>query len=269
MEKKKARVVKKPSLTVNKPQPEVKTPAAAQMVVEVEDEVPVDKKVMETLEKDTERVEEATKTLEEDIEKEVNREEAQMPEVVPTTSLPETGETKEVVKEFFKPGGMPPEIPSYKKKGSKSLLVWVIIVLVVAGLTGTGLTMLAKSKIFKLTSLVVKPTPTPKPEPIPTATPTPSVSRSDLKVQVLNGSGVAGAGSKMKDFLSGKGWTVADVGNANSFDYQQTVIYVKSGKEVYLSLLKNDLKDTYSVGTASATLATDVSFDAQVVVGQQ
>ena len=73
----------------------------------------------------------------------------------------------------------------------------------------------------------------------------------------------------MKDFLTGKGWTVADVGNANNFDYQKSVIYVKPDKEAYLSLLQDDLKDAYTVGTASATLSTDVSFDAQVVVGQQ
>lgn len=271
MEKKKTHTAKRASLTIDKPVVEKEAPPSAQMVVEVEDEgLPVDKKTIETLEKDAEKVEEAAAKLEEDIEKEVNREEAQMADLEVPASLPEKGEAKEVVKEFFKPGGVATEIPAYPEKSKgKSLLLWVVLVLVIAGLTGTLLTFAARGKSNNVTSFFVQPTPTPIPEPTPTPTPTPSVSRADLSIQVLNGSGVSGAGSKMKDFLTEKGWTVGDVGNADNFDYQKTVIYIHPDKEAYLSLLEDDLKDTYVVGTASATLSTDVSFDAQVVIGQQ
>ncbi len=269
MEKKKTHAANRPSLSEEKSKEEAKIPPAAQMVVEVEEEIPVDKKTIEIFEKDTAKVEEATQKLEEDIEKEVSREEAQIPDTVPAV-LPEKAQAKDVVKEFFKPGGIPPEIPAYSRKGKgNSLFLWVVIVLVVAGLTGTVLTLAAGRKSVKLTSFLVKTTPTPTPTPAAAPTPTPSVSRADLKIQVLNGGGVAGAGSKMKDFLTGKGYTVGDTGNADNFDYQNTVIYVKPDKEVYLSLLKDDLKDTYTVGSASATLSTDVNFDAQVIVGQQ
>jgi len=270
MDKKKSHSAKRPSLTMDKPKAEVETPAQAQMVVEVEEDmVPVNKKTIENLENDTVRVEEAAEKLEEDIEKEVNREEIQVSPPA-AASLPEKNETKEVVKEFFRTGGVPPEIPAYSKKDKgKSLLLWVIFVLAVAGLTGSLLMFAVKHKSAgHLTTFFVKPTATPTPEPAATPTPTQSVPRSDIKIQVLNGSGIAGAGSKMKDFLTGKGWTVADVGNANNFDYQESVIYVKPDKEAYLSLLQDDLKDTYAVGTASATLSTDVPFDAQVVVGK-
>lgn len=277
MDKKKTKTAaKRASLTVDKPKEPVKpAPVVAQMVVEVEDEgkgtVP-----LKTIEKDTQAVEEAAQKLEEDIEKELKSEEAQIFETKPEElktgekgkTLSSEEKTKEVVKEFFKSDSrVAPEIAAYQKNGgTKSFLIWIILTLVVAGLTGGGL-MLAVRGMPKLSSLAVKPTPTP--EPLPTPTPTPSASRADLKIQVLNGGGVAGAGSKMKDLLESKGYTVSNVGNADSFDFQSTEILVKSGKEAYLSLLESDLKADYSLGTSAATLSEESAYDARVTVGKE
>lgn len=274
MDKKKSKTTKRASLSTEKEKHVEKTPVPvmAPMVVEVEEEAaPVSEPAMAKIEKDTEAVEAAAQKLEDDIEKELDKTEPEPSKPPVTEVLPEREKTKAVVKEFFKGGGLPPEIPAYKNKGSKSLLLWAVIVLVVAGLTGTGLTMLVKGKGFKLPSFSVAPKQTLRPTPTPEilVTPTPTLLRSDLNIQVLNGSGVAGAGSKMKEFLVSKGYKVGDTGNANSFDFQNTEILVKAGKEPYIPLLQNDLKDSYSVGTAAATLSPDSSFDAQIIVGQQ
>lgn len=124
------------------------------------------------------------------------------------------------------------------------------------------------------------PTPTKKPTPTPTITPTPKpttnpvdketgLDRSKLSIEVLNGSGVAGTAGKARDLLKDLGYNVTSVGNADNFDYEKTVIEVKSAKSDYLPLLKKDLSQDYSFGTTSAALSTTASADARVIVGKQ
>lgn len=45
-----------------------------------------------------------------------------------------------------------------------------------------------------------------------------------VRVQVLNGCGVRGAGREMADELRLKGYDVIDVGNATTFDYRETIV---------------------------------------------
>lgn len=124
-------------------------------------------------------------------------------------------------------------------------------------------------------------TPTPsatvKPTTKPTATPTKSTTstidtasgldRASLTIMVQNGGGVPGAASKAKTTLEGLGYTVSGTGNADNFEYENTVIQVKSTKKAYLDLLKKDLAKSYTIGTTSATL-TSGSADAIIIVGK-
>ena len=73
----------------------------------------------------------------------------------------------------------------------------------------------------------------------------------------------------MKSFLETKGYTVVEVGNTSAYTYQTTDILVKAGKEPYAQLLATDLKTDYSLGSTSASLAQDLPYDAQVIVGKE
>lgn len=117
------------------------------------------------------------------------------------------------------------------------------------------------------------PTVTPKASPTPgKGTPTPtttgSLDRSNLKVAVLNGSGTAGAATKASDALKKLGYDVVSSGNADNFDYETTQIQVKSTKKSYLTLIKTDLSDTYTIGSATADY-TGSGADAVVIVGKK
>jgi hypothetical protein len=113
-----------------------------------------------------------------------------------------------------------------------------------------------------------KPTPTVAPTIAPTTAPV-AVERKDIRVKVINGGGVVGAGSKMKTFLEDKGYTVVDVANAKEYTYETTEIVVKSGKESFSKLLSDDLKVDYSLGSSSAVLDESASYDAEVIVGKE
>ena len=111
-------------------------------------------------------------------------------------------------------------------------------------------------------------TPTPKPtvNPVDKAT---GIDRSKLSIQVLNGSGTAGVGKKASDYLESLGYNVVQVGNADSFNFEKTTIQIKNSKDNFLNLLKSDLSKNYSVGTASADLASDQNADAIVTIGKE
>lgn len=118
-----------------------------------------------------------------------------------------------------------------------------------------------------------KASPTPKPTLSPTKTATSTIDkatgldRANLTIAIQNGSGIAGAATKASNFLKGLGYNVSSTGNADNFDYENTVIEVKSTKKAYLDLLKKDLSSNYSIGSTSAAFTG--SSDAVVIVGKK
>lgn len=178
-----------------------------------------------------------------------------------------------------------------KENGSKKLFIIIGIIILILAIGGAIFAINGASKKEDIT-----PTPTPTQEitPTETETPTPSTSvtptpskkvtptptkpkttttdasgldRSTLSIAIQNGGGVPGAGSKMSTILKDLGYNVLSAGNADNFDYEKTVIEVKSTKKEFLDLLKKDLSGSYTIGTTSATL-TGSSADAIVIVGK-
>ncbi|OGH41809.1 MAG: hypothetical protein A3H79_04600 [Candidatus Levybacteria bacterium RIFCSPLOWO2_02_FULL_36_8b] len=183
--------------------------------------------------------------------------------------------------------------PIKKSSKGKRFLFILIVLIILGGLAYTGKNLIG-SKFQKAQKVEVTPTPTE--EVFPTETPTPEVTvtptekaiqtptpkpkadpvdkatglnREDLTIEVQNGGGVVGAASKGADFLKSLGYHVASTGNADNYDYENTVIKVKSDKSKYLPLLKKDLSANYSVGTSSEDLSASSSADALVIIGKQ
>jgi hypothetical protein len=124
-----------------------------------------------------------------------------------------------------------------------------------------------------------EPTQSESPTPTTTSTPTPTktvnssdkttgLDRSKLSITVQNGSGTVGAAGKASDFLKGLGYDVIGTGNADNYDYSNVVIQIKSSESTFLSLLKKDLSQSYTVGTTSANLSSSFSSDAVVIIGK-
>ncbi|GAB4219367.1 MAG: hypothetical protein Fur009_5200 [Candidatus Microgenomates bacterium] len=113
---------------------------------------------------------------------------------------------------------------------------------------------------------LTNPTPTINPSPLPSLTPTPSFKKEDLKIQVLNGSGVAGKASEMKDILKKKGYSEIITGNADKFDYKTTEIQIKKDKYQAVNLIKEDLKDYLSIFKESSLEASKTP-DIIIIIG--
>lgn len=104
----------------------------------------------------------------------------------------------------------------------------------------------------------------------PTLNPVDTTTRLDkylLSVLVQNGNGKFGSATQGSEVLKTFGYHVVGTENADTFDYQQTVILVKEAKKQYLPLLQKDLATTYRIGSSSATLSASSSADAVVVIG--
>lgn len=142
-------------------------------------------------------------------------------------------------------------------------MIFPVILLILAAGAGIFIYNLGVEKGKQEAQAVITPTPE------PTSAPTHAIQlkRQDLKIQVLNGAGVAQTASKAKTFLEELGYEDIDTGNAGSFDFEQTVIAIKEEREDIGELLKDDLSSDYNVSEDFETLDEDSDYDAVVTIG--
>lgn len=93
--------------------------------------------------------------------------------------------------------------------------------------------------------------------------------RSAVKLQVLNGSGVAGLAGKAKTMLEGLGYKSVAVGNASTSDFTDTVISVKASKKELLDFLVKDLSKDYQVSDETETLSASSAYDFVITLGNK
>ncbi len=123
----------------------------------------------------------------------------------------------------------------------KKLLLPFIASLIFAFTAVIGIKSIKTINLPNFKTLVKKPTPTPTPTPTNTPTPTPTVKREEIKIKILNGSGIKGQAAKLASILKEKGYKEIVVGNADSFDYEKTEIRIKNN--AVKQILLNDLKE--------------------------
>jgi hypothetical protein len=247
----------------------VKDEPPVRQVLEVVEEEKVPEAI-ETIKKDAEEIEEAVETIGEQVEETEKPAVAESPaDVTPQPTEEEvTEDSNGSVESLFTKATSPvtPEITVVGKR-DKPIGVWVGAMLGIALAIGVSLIVLVRGPSH-ISFFAPKPTPTPTAAPTPTPLSVSSVNRKDVKVAVVNGGGVAGAGSKMKAFLESKGYTVTNVSNADAYTYDQTEIDVKSGKDAVANLLTDDLKSDYTIASSTGTVSDSAAYDVQVIVGK-
>lgn len=99
----------------------------------------------------------------------------------------------------------------------------------------------------------------------------PTVSKPDIgsyTVQILNGSGIEGEASKLQSELHQKGFTIEKTGNADNYDYEDTIVKTKkSVDEKTISLLNKELKTNHIVGK-SELLEDYTDVDIIIIIGK-
>lgn len=193
----------------------------------------------------------------------------------PSGSETTTERQQEQVAELFNKNASAnmPEITVHQQSNTRGIILWAVTMIAIALGVGGGLVLFTTRNNNNASSSnqVVVSSPTPgsaEPTAMPSATPTPvALKREDISVQVLNGGGNSGAGSRMEEFLVDLGYTVSDVSNADAYTYENTVIVTKASNTEVADLLESDLSGTYELDESVATLSEDSEFDVQVIVG--
>ena len=148
--------------------------------------------------------------------------------------------------------------------------LWIIVptALLVGALVGGLITYF--SGISKPTEVEATPTPVATSTPVSSPTPvTTDLKRSDVKLQVLNGSGVSGLAGKVKTYLEGLGYKDVATGNADSSDYAQTELQVKDSKKSFSDLVSKDLSKDYTVSSSIKTLNSSNKYDIIITLGKK
>lgn len=165
--------------------------------------------------------------------------------------------------------------PLYQQSQEKNAKwLWLLIILIIIGALAFAL-FKGVGPFAKISPFVKKELATPTPEAFASPTlssPSPDASEVDRAkpaVRVLNGSGVVGLATSVKDMLENLGWRVANIGNADSYDYEQTEVRLKEDFNSYQEALVKDLSDKYSVKVSSATLSSTDSADIEIIVGSK
>ena len=166
----------------------------------------------------------------------------------------------------------PQEIKQKEKKKNHWLAIVILICIVgVAAILYWHFFLRKTEKIYS-----VKQTP----DEIPTQAPTPQeteeptqipeeVDRSSYRIQVLNGTGVPGASTETATILRDEGFTTIETGNADSYDYTDTILQVK---DTVPESIKTDLTDILNrIYTVSdeVSLTEDQTYDVLIIVGEK
>ena len=99
-----------------------------------------------------------------------------------------------------------------------------------------------------------------------TQTSTPAIDKTKITISVLNGNGISGSAGIVKNQLVAAGFVVDKVANAYKFNYQNTIIYFKTGKEAEAELIKTTLSDRQCETNNNDAVAGN--YDIVIVVGK-
>ncbi|MFA9289243.1 MAG: LytR C-terminal domain-containing protein [Weeksellaceae bacterium] len=122
------------------------------------------------------------------------------------------------------------------------LLSFAVTVGLLFGLSRVPWRTLAKSGPSLPFMNQASPTPEASPTPAaPSPTPTPEVDRATVRVKILNGSGISGKASEVKEVLQEQGYEDILTGNADAFDYETTVIQVKEDSKKLQDIMTKDI----------------------------
>lgn len=105
-------------------------------------------------------------------------------------------------------------------------------------------------------------------EATPSATPVPATNKSDITIEVLNGSGVAGTAGKAAAKLATLGYTIGATGNAEKRYSKSEIWIAPSVKDDGVAMLLVDSEKEFSITSTSGVLE-DSTFSARLIIGKQ
>lgn len=163
-------------------------------------------------------------------------------------------------------------IEAQDEEEEKTSYLWIIIptALLIGALVGGLITYfsgLSKLNADATPSPVASALPEVSPEP--TIAPESNIKREEIKLQVLNGSGVSGLAGKAKIYLEGLGYVSVQTGNAANSNFTETVVAVKDSKKEFTESVVADLSKNYKVAEKTEVLPASSKYDFVITLGSK
>ncbi|KKS17049.1 MAG: hypothetical protein UU72_C0008G0031 [candidate division WWE3 bacterium GW2011_GWB1_41_6] len=92
------------------------------------------------------------------------------------------------------------------------------------------------------------------------------LKKEDLVIRIENGAGVPGVAAQTQEFVEGKGYKVAEIGNAEETGRDNTLLKIKPSKAAYKEMLLADLGDEFEL-VVEENLDENSEHDLLIVVG--
>lgn len=205
------------------------------------------------------------------------------PEVKPGTGTPETAVASDItpkgedtsqtvtaprdetnLEDTFVPDYTPPQV--VKKSNKKIFIIAFVIILIT--LLAAVLFFIMSNRGKKTEEPSIQPSEIQKTEthPAQEEKTTESYNRTKVTLEILNGSGVAGAAKKIAESLAGLGYDIITVGNAPEESDQTQVLIAQNLKKYEVEFLK-DLNESLSEASVSGILE-DSTASARIIIGK-
>jgi hypothetical protein len=94
------------------------------------------------------------------------------------------------------------------------------------------------------------------------------VNKGEIKIEVLNGNGIKGKALTVENLLKSNGFNVLNTGNADNFNYVQTVIRYKKGKKEIAGLIDEVISSMYSP-VFQEDIVDDSETDVVIILGKK
>lgn len=179
---------------------------------------------------------------------------------------------------FLSPSTVPlsevlPEYEENKKGASRSKLPLFLTILFLTIILETAFLVLVKPRGLAVSLSLPNFSPSPTPTLAPTSTPTPipevvEVEKKDLKIQALNGTGIAGQASEVKDTLSEAGFTNVETGNGDNPEGATTITVYKNIPDDMTQEIEDALNSLFDNVIIQKDLKTH-DYDLVILTGKQ
>lgn len=153
-----------------------------------------------------------------------------------------------------------------KKSGKKPIIIGIFIVLIIAGIALWFFLNFKKEPRTAEKKVETSEIQENELKPSPEAEPTAVFDRTKFTIEILNGSGIAGAAKKIADKLSVLGYEIIKLGNADEVD--KTQVYLSSEMESFKSEFLKDLEADLKEATISGELK-DSTASARIIIGKE
>lgn len=160
------------------------------------------------------------------------------------------------------------DLVSYKKDGTNPLVIIIPGVLLLGALLG-GIYFYQKNIVSNNAAPMPSGTELTQSTPVPSASPSAQMDLTKYPINVQNGSGIAGTAGTAKDLLTKAGFKVSATGNAETYDFTDTIIKTQASVPAdFVAKLTATLSTTYKVGTPKSLPASS-SDEVVVIIGSK